>query len=182
MIDRLLACEGVDQVIWSDENGGLNQSRDAVFCVETRDRGRLKFQLALNRQAQATDELQTPWAFTGDLSAVDAEIGDDNTLRFGDYPNALERIAAGFFEMSGNLWVTSRLGREFCLPEIKTHRGGSHGSLHKEDSSAPLIAAGLPDGYPVPQALRTVDLAPMCLEILGLTPPRRPGASAVMAP
>ncbi|MCA9070109.1 MAG: hypothetical protein KDA84_14350, partial [Planctomycetaceae bacterium] len=95
------------------------------------------------------------------------------------YPNAFERIATSFFEVTGHLWVTARLGKEFCLPETGANSKGSHGSLHREDSTAPLIVAGLPDGLDLPERMRAVDIAPLCMEILGIRPPRPIGASPI---
>ena len=83
---------------------------------------------------------------------------------------------------TGNIWVTARLGKEFCLPSMKCNPAGSHGSLHELDSTAPLIAAGLPDDFELPDALRIIDITPICLQLLGLETPRQPGESAINNP
>ena len=178
VIETLLESEDIDQVIWCDQEGGLNQSPDARFQVATRERGTLTFSVANGKQPSAVDDFGTEWTWSGDLSAVDALV-EEGKLQFGDYPNAFERIAAGFYEQTGSLWVTARLGKEFHLPETSYNSKGSHGSLHRDDSTAPLFAAGLPENLKLPRPLRIVDITPICLEILGLKPPRPIGASAV---
>ncbi|MGE3401790.1 MAG: alkaline phosphatase family protein, partial [Vicinamibacterales bacterium] len=85
-----------------------------------------------------------------------------------EYPNAFERIAGVLdARQSGDLWLTAQPGCEFDLPGGKAHLGGgSHGALHALDSLSPVIAAGLPRR--LPQRMRAVDIAPLCLEAMGL--------------
>jgi hypothetical protein len=54
------------------------------------------------------------------------------------------------------------------MPRIKLHPGGSHGSLHKDDSTMPLLLAGAPEGVTLPDHPRAVDVAPLCLKVLGI--------------
>ena len=86
------------------------------------------------------------------------------------YPNAFERIACILsLKNSGHLMVTARPGYEFKLPRTSVHGGGgSHGSLHAQDSVVPLLIAGAPDGIKMPLHPRTVDVAPVCLNVLEL--------------
>jgi len=180
VIDCLLQCDDIDQVIWSDHESGLNDSNEAAFHVHTQDRGHLVFQPALEKKGTAVDCYGTPWVWKGDLTTVDAHVSSSGEIEYGDYPNAFERIATSFSENTGNLWVTARLGKEFCLPAMKCNQAGSHGSLHYLDSTAPLITAGLPQGFALPDTLRIIDIAPICLQLLGLDSPRIPGISAIM--
>jgi hypothetical protein len=87
-----------------------------------------------------------------------------------DYPNAFERITGILnLEDSGHLMVTAWPGYEFKIPRTSVHGGGgSHGSLHAQDSIVPLLIAGAPDGIALPPYPRTVDVAPICLKVLGL--------------
>ncbi|WP_339736197.1 alkaline phosphatase family protein [uncultured Gimesia sp.] len=180
VIDCLLQCDDIDQVIWSDHESGLNDSKQAAFHVHTQDRGRLVFQPALEKKGNAVDCYGTPWVWKGDLATVNAKVSSNGEIQYEDYPNAFERIATSFSENTGNLWVTVRLGKEFSLPKMKCNQAGSHGSLHRLDSTAPLITAGLPHQFELPNALRIIDIAPICLQLLGLDPPRSPGISAIM--
>ncbi len=180
VIGCLLECNSVDQVIWCEHDSGLNDTTQAKFHVQTGDRGHLIFQPALTQQVNAVDCYGTPWEWKGDLSTVDATVTAENRIEYGNYPNAFERIATSFSEKTGNIWVTAQLGKEFCLPELKCNPAGSHGSLHYLDSTAPLIAAGLPENFELPVAPRIVDITPICLQLLGLDPPRLPGTSAII--
>ncbi|MEZ6054296.1 MAG: hypothetical protein R3C02_23375 [Planctomycetaceae bacterium] len=90
------------------------------------------------------------------------------TFVYGEYPNALERIATGFCRYADDMWVTAKPGCEFEINETAIHPGGSHGALNRDDSLPPLIVAGIPDEVSIPESPRTIDIAPLCLEMLGL--------------
>lgn len=109
------------------------------------------------------------WHWTGDLATVDGEVDAAGVLRFGDYPNAFERIAKVFDdEFSGDLWLTCKPGHEFKLDGIRVHPNGSHGSLHADDSFSPLILSGFDDSLMPKRTPRSVDVTPLCLSILGI--------------
>lgn len=182
IIDALLNCEDMDQVIWSDHENGIKDSVKASFYVRTSERGSLRFRSIKGFENTGVDAYGTTWSWEGDLSAVDATVDEKGMIHYGDYPNAMERIMFAFLENSGNLWITARLGKEFCLPSLKCNPKGSHGSLHLLDSTAPLIAAGLPDDFSLPEQVRITDITPICLELLGLPFTRKPGDSAIDKP
>ena len=171
VVAALLAEPGVDQVLRAEPS----PARPERWVVETADRGTLTFRVGDAGPNVGRDEFGTTWSWDGDLAAVDG-TNTHGMLRFGDYPNAFERIAGGFFDESGHAWATARLGREFRLPKTQTHPGGSHGSLHALDSTSPLFAAGLPEGVVVPSPVRTIDFTPLALAAIGLEPPFPPGA------
>ena len=76
---------------------------------------------------------------------------------------------------SATLWLTAKPGCEFEVPGGKAHLGGaSHGALHALESYCPLIVAG-PEPVELPHDLRSVDIAPLCLRLLGLPSRRRVG-------
>ena len=157
----------IDQVIWREA--------ERCYAVLTRDRGQIDFELS--GDGGARDEYGARWQWRGDLAALAAQV-HDGTLEFTQYPNAFERIAASFDDrVSGDIWVTSRLGYEFQVTGTKVNRRGSHGSLHIDDSTSPLVVAGCPKEL-LPRCVpRTVDVSPLCLSILGL-PSRRHVARA----
>jgi hypothetical protein len=163
----LLADPRVDQVLMRCEDWNPDE---AGFRVATADRGSLRFWAGGGGPSSAQDEGGGAWSWEGDLAAVDAHVSADGALRFGAYPNAFERIAGGLAtHKSGPVCVTARPGFEFQVPGTKIHRGGgSHGSLHELDSIVPLIVAGAPGPGLVPPRSRTVDVAPLCLRLLGL--------------
>lgn len=182
VIADLLKCPDIDQVIWCDDDHGLNGSKQPGFHVVTSDRGKLVFKPTDETQGNAVDCFGTPWLWEGQLEVVDARQTADGKIEYGTYPNAFERIATCFSEQTGNLWITARLGKEFCLPALKCNPAGSHGSLHYLDSTAPLIAAGLPSDFTLPETMRITDITPVCLQLLGLEPHRQPGASPILNP
>jgi len=162
----LLADPRIDQVLWHDD---VFEGGQKGFTVQTRDRGCLRFWLAGEGDEAAYDEYGCAWAWDGDLRAVDASV-EGRLIKWGDYPNAFERIACGIGPVhAGHLWTTAKLGYGFRLPEIKAHSGGgSHASLHKGDSFTALIGAGLPEGIRLPDRPRIVDTAPLIKRILGM--------------
>jgi hypothetical protein len=79
-------------------------------------------------------------------------------------------------DQSGEVWVTARPGSEFEVPGGKAHVGGaSHGALHALDSYSPVIIAGGGARPTLPLAMRSIDLAPLCMQLLGLPMRYQPG-------
>ena len=165
-IQHLLKDDRIDQAVWRDVEAD-------VVRVRTADRGELIFWAD---DAGYADEYGGRWAYEGNLETVDGRVDEDaRTITFGEYPNAFERLDTGCFPLAGDLWVTVRPGYEFIIPETSVHEGGSHGSLHRLDSVAPLISVGL--DADVPQTPRIVDVVPMVLRHLGVESPFEVGVS-----
>jgi predicted AlkP superfamily pyrophosphatase or phosphodiesterase len=166
--DRLLQDERIDQVLWP---ASLTDNAPG-FVVATHDRGRLRFTEAEGEDGRepARDVYGTTWHWEGDLATVDGRV-EEGLIMFGDYPNAFERIANGLRNHNGGLiWLTARPGYEFRLPGMEVHPGGSHGSLHLLDSTVPLFIAGAPAGLELPRNPRTIDVAGICTQALGILP------------
>jgi hypothetical protein len=117
--------------------------------------------------ASARDAFGTRWSWRGDLDLLRFDRSD-GAIRSSEYPNAFERIAGALdAPNSGEIWVTAQPGSEFEVPGGEAHvGGGSHGALHALDSCSPVIVAGA--ARPLPREMRSVDLAPLCLEVLGI--------------
>lgn len=179
-LQELLKVEAIDQVIWRAADLG---QRDKGYYITTQQHGRLHFWPGAGDTNHARDRYGCEWSWRGDLGAVSGQLSDDNILTFPDYPNAFERLVGGLdCPNSGHLWVTARPGYEFQLDHTTIHPGGgSHGSLHVQDSVSPLIMAGAPAGVELPQYPRAVDVNPLCLTVLGLEPARPVGASQICA-
>jgi hypothetical protein len=175
IIERLFDEDRIDQIIWRDDRW----TSSCLYRVLTKSRGSLAFsclnhhaeprELDSNESGPSSDEYGNLWQWKGDLSTVDGEIDHQGCIRFGDYPNAFERIANAFDdEVSGDLWLTCKPGHEFKVDGISIHKSGSHGSLHADDSLSPLILAGI-DPELMPRATpRSVDITPLCLAVLGI--------------
>jgi hypothetical protein len=162
----------VDQVIGRTR---LIQDGGEGYSVFT-SRGNLQFSRALNGSADTQDVFGGRWCWSGDASAL-AIDHDDRTIVFDLYPNAFERIAGVLdLEQSGELWVTARPGAEFEVPGGKAHVGGaSHGALHALDSHSPVILAGGGMRPKLPQDMRSIDIAPLCMQLLGIPMRYAPG-------
>jgi hypothetical protein len=154
----------VDQVMWRT---ALTRPGAEGYTVSTH-RGRLEFSRAAG-SATGADVFGGTWTWSGDASAVALEQ-DGTTIEFTDYPNAFERIAGALdLDKSGEIWVTAKAGCEFEVPGGEAHVGGaSHGALHKLDSLSPVIVAGGTTRHRLPRHMRLVDIAPLCMQILGI--------------
>ncbi|MCB0082121.1 MAG: alkaline phosphatase family protein, partial [Caldilineaceae bacterium] len=182
VVDCLLPDARVDQVLWS---AGLLNPDQRGYHVMTAERGHLHFWPGAEGPQSAQDRFGNLWSWEGDLRAVDGtvETGDVDRITFDDYPNAFERIACALNAANGgHMWATAVPGTEFQLESSLVHvGGGSHGSLHRVDSTMPLIVAGAPRRFHLPEATRTVDVLPICLSILGVQSEYSVGASHVQA-
>jgi hypothetical protein len=109
------------------------------------------------------------WCFTAEPGVLDFAV-DDGRVSSGDYPNAFERIARALdSEHSGDLWITAKPGAEFQVPGGAAHVGGSsRGSLHALDSLSPVNVAPAGRDSSLPKHLRSIDIAPLCMQLLGL--------------
>lgn len=109
------------------------------------------------------------WVIAGDRELLDLQV-DDDVLRYGNYPDALQRIASATSCVNtGDVLVSAVPGYEFTDIGGSAHAGGSHGSLHVTDSTAPLISIGIdgatPDGL---GTVRLTDIAPLAAAHLGI--------------
>jgi hypothetical protein len=76
---------------------------------------------------------------------------------------------------SGDVWLTAEPGCEFEVSGGDAHAGGaSHGALHALDSLSPVIIGGAA-ARELPRHMRSVDIAPLCMELLGLSMKYRVG-------
>ena len=164
VIRRLLEQPGVDQVLWRADRSGRNGPR---YIVES-SRGKLEFERN-SGAGSICDAFGSSWHLSGEFEVLDVNT-DGQRLHYGTYPNALERIEGAMSsELSGDLWITARPGCEFEAPGSKAHvGGGSHGALHALDSLSPVIVTGVPRGFTLPDDFRSVDIAPLCMQLLGL--------------
>ena len=163
IVADILKAPAVDQVIWRAHLTGGGSG-----YVVASPRGTLRFSRDASA-ANAVDAFGGVWAWTGDLEALGVQA-EGRTITYTDYPNAFERIAGVLdLEKSGEIWVTAKPGCEFEVPGGKAHGGGaSHGALHALDSYSPVIIAGAGAPKRLPTHMRSADIAPLCMEILGV--------------
>ena len=159
----MLRHPAIDQVIWRSTSSGGHPTYTVAG-----NGGRLRF----SRDASASaciDAFGGLWSWSGDAAVLGISQAG-RALEYSDYPNAFERLAGVLdLEKSGEIWVTARPGCEFEVPGGNAHAGGaSHGALHALDSYSPVIVAGAGTPRGLPRHLRSVDIAPLCMQILGL--------------
>ena len=171
VIERTLLDTRVDHAFWRDNTGTPRRSG----YIARNAAGQLQFWRGRDGDHHATDAFGTDWTWRGELSVLDARV-EEGVLRWEDYPNAFERIAGALdAPNSGDAWFTARPGCEFEVPGGKAHVGGaSHGGLHALESLCPLLIAG-PKKVDLPRHVRSIDIAPLCLELLGIPAPFRVG-------
>jgi hypothetical protein len=155
----------VDQVVW---RAALTRAGAPGYVVASQ-RGRLEFARAASGPSARTDVFGGAWTWGGDAGALTIDE-DGACIAFADYPNAFERIAGVLdLDQSGEVWVTAKPGCEFQVPGGDAHVGGaSHGALHALDSLSPVIVAGGGLRHVLPRHMRSVDIAPLCMGLLGL--------------
>lgn len=165
IVESLLQDPRVDQVMWRSELTGGVADASTVATL----RGRLEFK----RVSEGADGVRDPfgawWQWHGEPGALGLEVaGRDVESR--DYPNPFERaVGALFGRQAGEIWVTAVPGCEFQDRGDTSHvGGGSHGALHALDSLSPVIIAGPRELIGLPRAMRSVDIAPLCLRALGI--------------
>ena len=168
LIDRmartLLGDARVDLVLWHTRLSGDREDR---YVVESQ-RGRLEFWRGSGGARHARDDFGADWSWRGEEAALQIHT-DGRLVESQQYPNAFERIA-GVLDApnSGDIWLTAQPGCEFEVPGGKAHvAGASHGGLHALDSLSPVVIGGA-GALALPNAMRCVDIAPLCMKILGL--------------
>jgi len=154
-----LALEGVDLLMrLTDHPDGEAVVRGA--------RGELRF----TPGGDLRDVAGQRWSLEGDASVLELRI-EDGVARSETYPDALGWIWSALrCRQSGEVLLSAKPGHEF-LDWGRSHHvgGGSHGSLHVNDSHAVLLWAG---GGPASADARAQwslrDIAPMVLEHFGV--------------
>jgi hypothetical protein len=101
------------------------------------------------------------WELEGDPEALDMTVSGD-ALRYGDYPDALERLWGSVRSpRAGEIVLSASPGYTFGEVNGNFHRVSDHGSLHADDSRVFSIGLGLP----APR--RITDIAPTLLAHFG---------------
>jgi hypothetical protein len=110
------------------------------------------------RNAAGFDDVDR-WHIEGDLDLLDVKLSGEE-LSYGEYPDALNRLDQALTCVNtGDVLISGTPGWEYVDIGGSTHAGGSHGSLHRADSIAPLIAYGV--DATVPSPARLTDVAPL---------------------
>jgi predicted AlkP superfamily pyrophosphatase or phosphodiesterase len=98
------------------------------------------------KNGEITDRYGERWTVEGDEQVLDLHISEDNkSISFGEFPDVLSRIYGSLYSQEIQMVIcTAKPGYEFKSAYAPTHLGGgSHGSLHRIDSTIPLIVSGI---------------------------------------
>jgi Type I phosphodiesterase / nucleotide pyrophosphatase len=155
----LLMLEGVDLVMH------LTDHPDGEAAVRSRA-GELRFA----PRGDLEDLRGGTWSIEGDLPVLALEIRDGRVMS-ERYPDPLARIWSALrCRTSGELLASARPGWEF-LDWGRSHHigGGSHGSLHANDSYGSLIWCGTgPDDIDAREQWTLRDIVPLVLDHFGV--------------
>jgi Type I phosphodiesterase / nucleotide pyrophosphatase len=160
VVRTLLALDGVDLVMH------LTDHPDGEAAVHSRT-GELRFA----PRGELADLRGHRWSVEGDSSVLALDVRDGQ-VRSGRYPDVLARVWSALrCRTAGEVLASARPGWEF-LDWGRSHHigGGSHGSLHANDSHGSLLWCGTgPEDAGVRQQWTLGDIAPMVLDHFGVS-------------
>jgi hypothetical protein len=159
IVRTLLALEGVDLVMH------LTDHPDGEAAVRS-NRGELRFA----PRGDLTDLRGGSWSVEGDLDVLGLTVRDGRVTS-ARYPDPLGRVWSALrCRTAGEVLASARPGWEF-LDWGRSHHigGGSHGSLHENDSHGSLLWCGTgPDSVDAREQWTLRDIVPMILDHFGV--------------
>jgi hypothetical protein len=159
----LLALEGVDVVM------RMTDHPDGEAAIRGKRGGTLK-ELRFSPRGDLEDARGGRWHVEGDLDLLGLQVGDGR-IGSASYPDALGRSWSALrTRTAGEVLASARTGYEF-LDWGGAHHvgGGSHGSLHANDSLGSLLWCGTgPDSADAREQWALRDIVPMVCEHFGL--------------
>jgi hypothetical protein len=172
--ESLATTEGVDLVCRLERADGSPLTRlepgvpsgEGIWAVVERGGRRLRFRPG----GPVADLRGGSWEVEGEHDALAAEVVDGR-LRSERYPDPLARVYAALTAPhAGDLIVSLLPGYEAVDWGGTSHAGGgSHGSLHRDDSLGPLLFCGCGPDDPAAREQWTLrDVAPAVLAHFGL--------------
>jgi Type I phosphodiesterase / nucleotide pyrophosphatase len=155
-VDTLAQVDGVDLVITGEDGEAVVRSR----------RGELRFRPG----GELADARGRRWSLRGDEAALELNVGAGEVAS-DTYPDPLARLWSALrCPHSGDVLVSADLGFEFVDWGGADHvGGGSHGSLHRDDSEGVLLMCGLETAEREHWSLE--DVTPLVLEHFGVPLP-----------
>ncbi len=149
--DATAQLDGVDLLCWLEGPDGDAVTRpqqglggtDRLTAVVQREGEQVRF-----RPGSAITDLRGDgWELEGDPAVLDAEVSGGQ-LAADAYPDPLARVWSALCSPhAGDVIVSAELGYECVDWGGSAHvGGGSHGSLHREDSLGPLLFVGCGPG------------------------------------
>ena len=168
LVEDLGEAEGVDLIAWREDDEAVVSS----------PRGRLRF----HPGGDLTDRRGERWSVDGDSQALELDL-DDGAVDSATYPDALSRLwSALTCPDAGDLLLSATPGFEFVDWGGQDHvGGGSHGSLHADDSLGALIMCGTgPPAAEAPGQWTLRDITGIVLDHFGIEASDRPRAESAI--
>ncbi len=152
-IDTLREVDGIDLVATREDGEAVVRS----------ERGELRFQPG----GELIDSRGRHWSLRGDEAALELRAGNGE-VESETYPDPLGRLWSALqCPHAGDVLVSAELGFEFVDWGGADHvGGGSHGSLHRDDSEGVLLMCGLDP--PDRERWSLEDVTPLVLEHFGV--------------
>jgi hypothetical protein len=159
----LLALEGVDLVM----RMGDHPDGEAIVRGE---RARGVKELRFAPRGDLVDARGARWSVEGDLDLLGLKT-EDGQVRSATYPDAMGRVWSALrCHSAGEVLASARPGYEFVDWGGAHHiGGGSHGSLHANDSHGTLLWCGTGPEKDSREQWALRDITPMILEHFGVT-------------
>jgi hypothetical protein len=175
VVGDLREVEGVDLLVTREDGGARVWSArgelwfgpaGAAAPARGSDPERAASRGPASRRARGTlpvaDRRGGSWRIEGDLETLGLTV-DSGRVESVDYPDALTRLwSAVECRQSGDVLISATLGYEFADWGGADHvGGGSHGSLHREDSEGVLLTTGI--DLPKRESWALTDVTPLVL-------------------
>lgn len=151
VVTNVLSRRGVDLAAWREDGWGA-----------VRRLGReLRFRPMPPAGNGPRDAAGRTWELFGDPRALELEISD-GIVRYGEYPDALERLWGCLRSpRCGDVVLSATPGYTFGEVSGNFHEQSDHGSLHASDSNVFVLASD------VPAPRRLTDVVPTLLDHFG---------------
>jgi type I phosphodiesterase/nucleotide pyrophosphatase len=162
IIRRTLQIDGVQLVMWLERDPHEAPLEGVIARPSV---GELRFRPG----GDVSDARGRAWSVQGELAVLEASMRDGH-MHAPSFPDALSRVwSALTCATSGDVLLSAAPGYEFLDWGGQAHiGGGSHGSLHADDSLGALILCGLQPAESPQWAIR--DVAPLIARHFGLAP------------
>lgn len=147
LVEKLVPRKGVDLAV----------RLEGEWCVVRRKTGTLRFRPGDG----PVDPFGGAWELEGDPATLDLGVSD-GAIRYGEYPDALERLWGCLHSSRcGDVVLSAAPGHTFGEVSGGFHTASDHGSLHASDSNVFALASG------IRAPRRITEVAPTLLEHFG---------------
>jgi Type I phosphodiesterase / nucleotide pyrophosphatase len=155
-LDTLAGVEGIDLVTWRADGRAVVRS----------ERGELRFAPGDSLR----DRRGRGWTVEGEHAVLRLDLAGES-VSSATYPDALNRLWSALeCPHSGDVLISAEPGYEFVDWGGADHiGGGSHGSLHRDDSEGVLLVGGM--DVPEREEWALTDVAPLVLQHFGVPLP-----------